>query len=102
MSTKEEMTIQELLKLNKKMNCGWRIWFRRFDENGKLCGAGVLPDSYHSKRVATEIAQKWFAGDKDVEWTVSETNPLACSGTYNKEKVMSHLRRLLEGGEVKL
>lgn len=95
MNTKEEITLQELFELNEKMKCGWRIWFRRFDEDGKLRGAGVLPNSYPSKRAATEVAQKWFAGDKDVEWAVSETNPLDCGGIYDKDKVMSCLRRTL-------
>lgn len=59
----------------------WRIWFKRFDENGKCYAAGVAMEEYLHKSSAVRIAKKRFKGSS-VEWIVSRENPWCISEYY--------------------
>ena len=59
----------------------WRIWFKRFDKNGKCYAAGVAMEEYIHKSSAVRAAKKRFSDDS-IEWIVSQENPWYISEYY--------------------
>lgn len=53
----------------------WRIWYKRFNEDGKQVSAGVLAKSYAHKNSAIRRAKIVYEDRHDIEWIVSKTNP---------------------------
>lgn len=56
----------------------WRVWWSRYDKDGKLVGASVSLHDYVYKSSATRWAKKnlhQLPDDDRIEWIVSQTNP---------------------------
>lgn len=60
----------------------WRIWFKKFDKNGKCYAAGVVMEKYIHKSSAVRAAKKRFSSDDSIEWIVSQENPWCISEYY--------------------
>lgn len=73
----------------------WRIWFKRFDKDGKCYAAGVTMEEYMHKSSAVRAAKKRFGIDPKTEWIVSKENPWDDQAKYDKDRVMSRLRQTL-------
>ena len=73
----------------------WRIWFKRFDKDGRCYAAGVSMEEYMLKSSAVRAAKKRFGTHSDeIEWIVSQENPL-CVNEYYKDRVMDRLYQTL-------
>lgn len=57
------------------MDGKWKIWFRSFDDDGSITGAGVMLKEYVRKGNAERVARKYFDGLKSHKWIVSKENP---------------------------
>ena len=53
----------------------WHIWFKQFDETGKLIGGGVHHTSYKRRNDATRIANKQYGDTSKYTFIVSMANP---------------------------
>ena len=53
----------------------WKIWFKRFDTNGRCYAGGVAIEEYAHKSSAVRAARKRFGNNANVEWIVNQTNP---------------------------
>lgn len=56
------------------MDKPWKIWFEKFDEDGKKIGAGVSCEDYQYKQNAVRAAKKRFS-KPNVKWVASRENP---------------------------
>lgn len=73
----------------------WRIWFKRFDKDGRCYAAGVSMEEYMLKSSAVRAAKKRFGTHSDeIEWIVSQDNPW-CVNEYYKDRVMDRLYQTL-------
>lgn len=53
----------------------WRIWVKRFDEEGKLIGYGVHWKFYKHKGNAERAAKKQWGDSKIFQYTVAQACP---------------------------
>lgn len=61
--------------MNKSEPIKWKIWFKRFDTNGRCYAGGVSIEEYSYKGNAVRAAVKRFSSSPNVKWVVSQTNP---------------------------
>ena len=74
----------------------WRIWFKRFDKDGRCYSAGVSMEEYMLKSSAVRAAKKRFGTHSDeIEWIVSQENPWGVN-EYDKDRVIDRLCQLLD------
>lgn len=55
----------------------WRIWYRQYNEDGKVIGSGVYIKSYQRKNDATRVARKVYGDEKKYFFIVSMANPFS-------------------------
>ena len=73
----------------------WRIWFKRFNKDGRCYAAGVAMEEYMNKSSAVRAAKKRFGTHSDeIEWIVSQENPWGVN-EYYKDRVMDRLYQTL-------
>ena len=73
----------------------WRIWFKRFDKDGRCYAAGVSMEEYMLKSSAVRAAKKKFGTHSDeIEWIVSQENPWGVN-EYYKDRVMDRFYQTL-------
>lgn len=77
----------------------WRIWFKRFDNDGKPYAGGVLIETYYHKSSAIRAAKKRFGSDTKVEWIIGKENPWGVRAKYDKDRVMTSLHKTLGGND---
>lgn len=53
----------------------WKIFFHRYDKNGRVFAGGVLPYVYRHKQSAERKAKSHFANAANVGWCVRQSNP---------------------------
>lgn len=67
----------------------WRIWFTRYDDSGKVAGAGVLPVVYSDAGMAHDVAKNHFKDTAHFSWVISRTNPSPL-GTVESMRMRSY------------
>lgn len=59
----------------KTESAPWRIWYRQYNDDGKVIGSGVYIKSYQRKNDATRVARKVYGDEKKYFFVVSMANP---------------------------
>lgn len=73
----------------------WKIWFERFDEEGKKYGAGVMPQEYTHKSSAVRAAKRYME-KPGFKCVVSQENPFF---KRSEDEKMSLDKRMLAASE---
>lgn len=70
----------------------WKIWFKRFNAQGRCYAGGVAIEEYIHKSSAVRAAKKRYGTDfTKCEWIVSQTNPWSMKEECDRDKVINYL-----------
>ena len=68
------LTISAVVEENNEPEKRWKIWWKRYNEDGEHIGSGVHCTDYACKSSAVRAGRRMFDSNPDIVWEVSQDN----------------------------